>query len=152
MVSKLQQQGFVRFIAFSWSFLTHVLHISLLFMFQSLERNPEAARALVADGHEVASHGYRWYDAALFLLVLQGFEFSVQSENDPKCEWLLDTPLFAAKGSIITAFQKTVSSFPVHLASASPSLFLAVEREHIKKSIDGELFSNKAVLRASTHP
>lgn len=26
----------------------------------ALERNPEAARAMVAAGHEIASHGYRW--------------------------------------------------------------------------------------------
>jgi allantoinase len=28
----------------------------------ALERNPEAARAMVAEGHEVASHGWRWID------------------------------------------------------------------------------------------
>ena len=31
----------------------------------ALERNPAAARAVVADGHEVCSHGYRWEDVTL---------------------------------------------------------------------------------------
>lgn len=28
----------------------------------AIERNPDAARAMAAEGHEVASHGYRWID------------------------------------------------------------------------------------------
>lgn len=31
-------------------------------MGQALERNPEVAIALEQDGHELASHGYRWVD------------------------------------------------------------------------------------------
>ncbi|WP_163069553.1 polysaccharide deacetylase family protein, partial [Acinetobacter baumannii] len=26
------------------------------------QRNPEVIRAMVADGHEICSHGYRWID------------------------------------------------------------------------------------------
>ena len=29
---------------------------------ESLERNPEAAKAIVKGGHEICSHGYRWFD------------------------------------------------------------------------------------------
>ncbi len=29
---------------------------------QALEANPEAAKEIVKRGHEICSHGYRWYD------------------------------------------------------------------------------------------
>jgi allantoinase len=35
---------------------------SVLGVVKSLERNPEALAAFIADGHEIVSHGYRWLD------------------------------------------------------------------------------------------
>jgi peptidoglycan/xylan/chitin deacetylase (PgdA/CDA1 family) len=35
---------------------------SVLGVVKSLERNPEALAAFMADGHEIVSHGYRWLD------------------------------------------------------------------------------------------
>jgi peptidoglycan/xylan/chitin deacetylase (PgdA/CDA1 family) len=36
--------------------------ISVLGVARALEQNPELARACVARGHEIVSHGYRWID------------------------------------------------------------------------------------------
>jgi allantoinase len=36
--------------------------ITVFAVAMALERNPEAARAMIEDGHEVASHGWRWID------------------------------------------------------------------------------------------
>jgi allantoinase len=36
--------------------------VSLLAVATAAERNPDLARAFVADGHEIVSHGYRWLD------------------------------------------------------------------------------------------
>ena len=40
----------------------HELPMTVYAVGQALERNPEAARAMVASGWEVASHGWRWID------------------------------------------------------------------------------------------
>src|SRR5262249_54382378 len=37
-------------------------NVSVLAVARALEQNPELARAFVARGHEVVSHGYRWID------------------------------------------------------------------------------------------
>ena len=36
--------------------------VSILAVVRALERNPEVARAMIAAGHEIVSHGYRWID------------------------------------------------------------------------------------------
>src|ERR1700691_4412101 len=36
--------------------------ITVFAVAMALERNPEAARIMIAQGHEVASHGWRWID------------------------------------------------------------------------------------------
>src|SRR5258708_34467658 len=36
--------------------------VSVLAVVRALERNPEVARAMIAAGHEIVSHGYRWID------------------------------------------------------------------------------------------
>ena len=36
--------------------------LSILAVVRALERNPEVARAMIAAGHEIVSHGYRWID------------------------------------------------------------------------------------------
>lgn len=36
--------------------------VTVLAVGMALERNPEAAKAMTEAGHEVASHGWRWYD------------------------------------------------------------------------------------------
>jgi peptidoglycan/xylan/chitin deacetylase (PgdA/CDA1 family) len=38
------------------------IKISILAVARGLEQNPELARAFVARGHEIVSHGYRWID------------------------------------------------------------------------------------------
>ena len=38
------------------------LPLTIFAVAMALERNPEAAAAFVADGHEIASHGWRWID------------------------------------------------------------------------------------------
>jgi putative urate catabolism protein len=43
-------------------FTSHGLRLTVYAVGQALERNPEAARAMVDAGWEVASHGYRWID------------------------------------------------------------------------------------------
>jgi putative urate catabolism protein len=43
-------------------FTRHGLPLTVYGVGQALERNPEAARAMVAAGWEVASHGWRWID------------------------------------------------------------------------------------------
>ena len=43
-------------------FTSHGLPLTVYAVGQALERNPEAARAMVEAGWEVASHGYRWID------------------------------------------------------------------------------------------
>jgi len=43
-------------------FTSHGLPLTVYAVGQALERNPEAARAMVDAGWEVASHGYRWID------------------------------------------------------------------------------------------
>jgi peptidoglycan/xylan/chitin deacetylase (PgdA/CDA1 family) len=43
-------------------FTKHGLPLTVYAVGQALERNPEAARAMVDAGWEVASHGYRWID------------------------------------------------------------------------------------------
>jgi putative urate catabolism protein len=43
-------------------FTRHGLPLTVYAVAQALERNPEAARAMVAAGWEVASHGWRWVD------------------------------------------------------------------------------------------
>jgi putative urate catabolism protein len=43
-------------------FLKHGLPLTVYAVAQALERNPEAAQAMVAAGWEVASHGWRWLD------------------------------------------------------------------------------------------
>jgi putative urate catabolism protein len=43
-------------------FARHGLPLTVYGVGQALERNPEAARAMVAAGWEVASHGWRWID------------------------------------------------------------------------------------------
>jgi putative urate catabolism protein len=36
--------------------------VSVLAVVRALERNPEVAHAMIAAGHEIVSHGYRWID------------------------------------------------------------------------------------------
>jgi peptidoglycan/xylan/chitin deacetylase (PgdA/CDA1 family) len=43
-------------------FTEHGLPVTVFAVGQALERNPDAARAMVAAGWEVASHGWRWID------------------------------------------------------------------------------------------
>jgi len=43
-------------------FLKHGLPLTVYAVAQALERNPEAAKAMVDAGWEVASHGWRWID------------------------------------------------------------------------------------------
>ncbi|MBS7590059.1 polysaccharide deacetylase family protein [Ancylobacter defluvii] len=43
-------------------FARHDILISVLGVARALEQNPELARAFVARGHEMVSHGYRWID------------------------------------------------------------------------------------------
>ena len=43
-------------------FAKHALPLTVYAVGQALERNPEAARAMVDAGWEVASHGWRWID------------------------------------------------------------------------------------------
>jgi putative urate catabolism protein len=43
-------------------FLKHGLPLTVYAVAQALERNPEAAQAMVSAGWEVASHGWRWLD------------------------------------------------------------------------------------------
>jgi len=43
-------------------FTSHGLPLTVYAVGQALERNPDAARAMVDAGWEVASHGYRWID------------------------------------------------------------------------------------------
>lgn len=43
-------------------FTRHGLPLTVYGVAQALERNPDAVRAMVAAGWEVASHGYRWID------------------------------------------------------------------------------------------
>ena len=38
------------------------INVSVLGVARALEQNPDLARAFVARGHEVVSHGYRWID------------------------------------------------------------------------------------------
>jgi peptidoglycan/xylan/chitin deacetylase (PgdA/CDA1 family) len=38
------------------------INVSVLGVARSLEQNPDLARAFVARGHEIVSHGYRWID------------------------------------------------------------------------------------------
>jgi len=38
------------------------INVSVLGVARALEQNPELARAFVARGHEIVSHGYRWID------------------------------------------------------------------------------------------
>jgi putative urate catabolism protein len=45
-------------------FTEHALPLTVFAVGQALERNPEAARAMVDAGWEVASHGWRWIDHA----------------------------------------------------------------------------------------
>ena len=45
-------------------FQRHGLPLTVYAVGQALERNPEAARAMVDAGWEVASHGWRWIDYA----------------------------------------------------------------------------------------
>jgi peptidoglycan/xylan/chitin deacetylase (PgdA/CDA1 family) len=40
----------------------HEVPVSVLAVAQALEKNPELARACIARGHEIVSHGYRWID------------------------------------------------------------------------------------------
>jgi putative urate catabolism protein len=47
-------------------FTSHALPLTVYAVGQALERNPAAARAMVAAGWEVASHGWRWIDYATF--------------------------------------------------------------------------------------
>ena len=42
----------------------HSVPASVLAVAQAMERNPELAKACVARGHEIVSHGYRWIDYA----------------------------------------------------------------------------------------
>jgi len=57
----------------------------------AMERNPEAARAMAEDGHEIATHGYRWID------------YSRMSEDDERQD---------IRNSI-AAIEKTTGSRPV---------------------------------------
>ena len=43
-------------------FTAHGLPLTVFAVGQALERNPEAAQAMIAAGWEVASHGWRWID------------------------------------------------------------------------------------------
>lgn len=43
-------------------FARHDIPISVLGVARALEQNPDLARACVARGHELVSHGYRWID------------------------------------------------------------------------------------------
>ena len=43
-------------------FREHGIHFTSWAVGIALARNPDAARAMAADGHEVASHGWRWID------------------------------------------------------------------------------------------
>lgn len=43
-------------------FARHGLPLTVYAVGQALERNPQAARAMVEAGHEVAGHGWRWID------------------------------------------------------------------------------------------
>ena len=43
-------------------FERHGVPLTVFAVAMALERNPAAARAMVAAGHEIASHGYRWID------------------------------------------------------------------------------------------
>lgn len=43
-------------------FEKHALPATIFAVAQALERNPDAARAMVEAGHEIASHGWRWID------------------------------------------------------------------------------------------
>jgi peptidoglycan/xylan/chitin deacetylase (PgdA/CDA1 family) len=43
-------------------FRDHSVAVSILGVARALEQNPALARACVARGHEIVSHGYRWID------------------------------------------------------------------------------------------
>jgi putative urate catabolism protein len=43
-------------------FERHKIPATIFAVAMALERNPDAARAMVAAGHEIASHGWRWID------------------------------------------------------------------------------------------
>ena len=43
-------------------FEKHRIPATIFAVAQALERNPDAARAMVQAGHEIASHGWRWID------------------------------------------------------------------------------------------
>jgi putative urate catabolism protein len=43
-------------------FARHGVPATIFAVAMALERNPDAARAMVAAGHEIASHGWRWID------------------------------------------------------------------------------------------
>jgi putative urate catabolism protein len=47
-------------------FEERAVHFTAFIVGMALERNPEAARAILAAGHEVATHGYRWIDYKFF--------------------------------------------------------------------------------------
>jgi peptidoglycan/xylan/chitin deacetylase (PgdA/CDA1 family) len=44
------------------AFAEFSIRVSILGVARALEQNPELARACVARGHEIVSHGYRWID------------------------------------------------------------------------------------------
>jgi len=43
-------------------FKNHNIPLTIFAVAMALERHPEVAKAMVKDGHEICSHGYRWID------------------------------------------------------------------------------------------
>ena len=93
-------------------FAEEKLHVTVYAVGQSILKSPDAAKQLVADGHEFASHGYRWIDHHSLPLAVEKEQINKaidaieQISGKPPRGWYYGRPSMSSKGLVCKVFQE----------------------------------------------
>jgi peptidoglycan/xylan/chitin deacetylase (PgdA/CDA1 family) len=93
-------------------FAEESLHVTVYAVGQSILKSPDAAKQLVADGHEFASHGYRWIDHHSLPLstekeqIGKAIDAITSITGEPPRGWYYGRPSVSSKGLICQVFKE----------------------------------------------
>ncbi len=88
------------------------LHVTVYAVGQSILKSPDAAKQLVADGHEFASHGYRWIDHHSLPLAVEEAQINKaidaiqQISGKPPTGWYYGRPSMSSKALVCKVYQE----------------------------------------------
>lgn len=88
------------------------LHVTVYAVGQSILKSPDAAKQLVADGHEFASHGYRWIDHHSLPLATEKEQIGKAIDaittitGQPPSGWYYGRPSVSSKGLVCQVFKE----------------------------------------------